>query len=119
MRIKLDENVTPRAAEGLRADGHDVDTALDEGLGGRCDADVWMAAQAGGRFVITQDLHFSDVRRFLPGTHHGILLVRIPDAEQNRLPDYLRAWLCAADREEWARCFVVATPNKVRVLRPE
>ncbi len=43
-------------------------------------AGVAVAAQAEGRFLITQDLDFSDVRRFQPGTHHGLLLVRLPEA---------------------------------------
>ncbi len=34
MRIKLDENVPARAAERLRALGHDVDTVITEGLAG-------------------------------------------------------------------------------------
>jgi hypothetical protein len=41
-------------------------------------------AQRAGRFLVTQDLDFSDVRRFEPGSHHGLLLVRLPDAEQWR-----------------------------------
>jgi predicted nuclease of predicted toxin-antitoxin system len=118
MKVKLDENITPRAATRLRSLGHDVDTALDEALGGHCDEAVWREAQETGRFLVTQDLDFSDVRRFKPGTHRGILLVRIPDATQNRLADYLEAWFGALDCGSWDGCFVVATPNKVRVLRP-
>lgn len=36
-----------------------------------------MAAQAAGRFLITQDLSFSDARRYAPGTHAGLLLMRL------------------------------------------
>jgi hypothetical protein len=34
--------------------------------------------QAHGRVFITQDLDFSDARKYVPGTHHGLLLVRLP-----------------------------------------
>lgn len=117
MRIKLDENVPARAAERLRTLGHDVDTVITEGLAGRPDPDVWQAAQTAERFLVTQDLDFSDTRRFAPGTHHGILLVRVPDDAQWRLTDFLIGWLGTPECETWSRCFVVATPNKVRVLR--
>jgi len=48
----------------------------------------------------------------------GLLLVRLPDTEQWRIGDYLLGWFSAPDARTWERCFVVATLNKVRVLRP-
>jgi predicted nuclease of predicted toxin-antitoxin system len=36
--------------------GFDVDTVLDERLGGRSDEAVWAAAQAEDRFLVTHDL---------------------------------------------------------------
>lgn len=82
MRLKLDENVPVTAATLLSARGFDVDTVRDEGLTGHSDDAVRRPAQSEGRFFITQDLDFSDARKFAPGTHHGILLVRLPDVEQ-------------------------------------
>jgi predicted nuclease of predicted toxin-antitoxin system len=49
-------------------------------VAGHEDRNVSAAAQAAGRFLITQDFDFSDVREFKPGTHHGLLLVRLPAA---------------------------------------
>ena len=118
MRLKLDENIPASGAARLAALGHDVHTVRDEGLGGRPDDDVWHAAQAEDRFLVTQDLDFSDERRFAAGTHAGILLVRLPDTEQWRVSDYLSAWFSTPDAATWERCFVVATPTKVRVRRP-
>ena len=118
MRIKLDENIAASAAVRLIALGHDVHTVIEEQLGGHADAHVWTAAQSEERFLITQDLDFSDRRRFAPGSHAGVLLIRLPDAEQWRISDYLAAWFSTPDANTWERCFVVATPNKVRVRRP-
>jgi predicted nuclease of predicted toxin-antitoxin system len=118
VRLKLDENLPVSAAALLRARGFEVDTVHDEGLAGRSDEVVWQAAQAEGRFLVTQDLDFSDTRKFAPGTHHGILLMRLPDHEQWRAADYLVAWLSDPAATSWQRCVVVATPTKVRVLRP-
>ena len=91
---------------------------LDEGLGGRNDADVWLAAQREARFLVTQDLDFSDIRKFAPGSHSGIMLIRVPDNEQSQLPKLIATWFSDADCESWAGCFVVATPNKIRITRP-
>lgn len=118
MKLKLDENLPVRAATHLRAIGFDVDTVHDENLVGAPDDTVWQSAQSEGRFLVTQDLDFSDARKFAPGSHCGILLVRLPDAEQWRVSDYLVAWFTDSEIGNWARCVVVATPTKVRVLRP-
>jgi len=118
MKLKLDENIPVTAAAQLRAMGFDVDTVHDEHLVGGSDESVWLAAQTEGRFLVTQDLDFSDTRKFAPGSHCGILLVRLPDSEQWRVSDYLLAWFSDSEISTWARCVVVATPNKVRVLRP-
>ena len=118
MKLKLDENIAASVASRLAVLGFDVDTVLAEQLGGRSDAEVWTAAQTESRFLVTQDLDFSDVRQFRPGTHAGVLIVRLPDSEQWRVGDHLVAWFSAPDARSWTGCFVVATVHKVRVLRP-
>lgn len=118
MRLKLDENIDVAAAERLRTLGFDVHTVLDEALGGCSDKTVWSVVQSEERFFVTQDLDFSDRRRFVPGTHHGVLLVRLADEEQGRIVDFLERWLTLPDAVSWTGCCVVATSRKVRVARP-
>lgn len=118
MQIKLDENLPARLVAALALFGHDVDTVPAEGLSGRPDEDVWDAAQAAGRFLITQDLDFSDMRRFQPGTHHGILLVRLRNPGRNALFVKVKSLFENEAVESWAGCFVVATERKLRVRRP-
>lgn len=77
MKLKLDENLPVRLAALLKPLGHDVQTTPEQGLRGAGDSSIWNAAQSEARFLITQDLDFSDLRRFTPGTHHGLLLVRL------------------------------------------
>jgi predicted nuclease of predicted toxin-antitoxin system len=118
MRLQLDENMPVTAAALLSARGYDTDTVRDEGRTGHPDDAVWRSTQAEARFLVTQVLNFSDTRKFAPGTHHGILLVRLPDSEQWRVNDYLVARFSDPDAGDWARCVVVATPTTVRVIRP-
>ena len=116
MKLKLDENIPDSAATRLAALRYEVDTVLAERLGGRNDEDVWAAAQAEGRFLVTHDLDFSDAREFLPGSHAGVLIVRLPDSEQWRVADHLVAWFSDPDARSWGLCMVVATLRKVRVV---
>jgi predicted nuclease of predicted toxin-antitoxin system len=85
VKIKLDENLPDRLVAELQSLGHDADTVRAEHLAGKDDNEVWQAAQAAGRFLITQDLDFSDVRGFTPGTHPGLLLVRLAQARSGSL----------------------------------
>jgi predicted nuclease of predicted toxin-antitoxin system len=118
VKIKLDENLPVRLAGALEKLGHDTDTIPEEGLAGRSDLQVWEAAQEAGRFLITQDLDFSDTRRYTPGTHHGILLVRLRDPGRNALLKRVHGLFRTEAVENWKRCFVVVTDRKLRIRNP-
>jgi predicted nuclease of predicted toxin-antitoxin system len=102
----------------LVALGHDVDNVRIEGIEGSADDTVWQAAQEEGRFFVTQDLDFSDVRRFVPGSHHGLLLVRLRSAGRLALAAKVLAAFQTEDVAGWARCFVVLSDHKLRVHAP-
>jgi predicted nuclease of predicted toxin-antitoxin system len=118
MRIKLDENVPVSLVTVLKTLGHDVDSVPQEGLTGKPDPDVWRAAQECGRFLITQDLDFSDVRRYAPGTLQGLLLVRLKQTGRRAVYRGVTSLFTDYDPNLWRECFVLATEVKVRVHRP-
>jgi predicted nuclease of predicted toxin-antitoxin system len=118
VKIKLDENLPARLARALEKLGHDTDTIPEERLAGRSDLQVWAAAQEAECFLIIQDLDFSDTRRFTPGTHHGILLVRLRDPGRNALLKRVHGLFQTEDVENWKRGFVVVTDRKLRVRYP-
>ena len=118
MKIKLDENLPVSLLATLRSHGHNVDTVAQENLTGEPDKTVWQKTQQAGRLLIAQDLDFSDVRTFAPGTHHGILLVRLATPGRRALFERLSSLFATEDVESWQRCFVVASDHKLRVRRP-
>jgi predicted nuclease of predicted toxin-antitoxin system len=118
MKIKLDENIPHRLAGILQGMGHEVDTVQEEGLAGRDDASVWENARQQGRFLITQDLDFSDVHQFAPGTHHGLLLVRLRNPGRKALVDRIQHIFQTEPVKTWEGCFVVITEHKFRIRHP-
>ena len=118
MKLKLDENLPESWLAALQALGHDVDTARQEGLQGRPDPTVWRAAQEAGRFLITQDLDFSDRRQFAPGTHHGLMVVRLGAPGRVALATRIAEVFRMEAAESWSRCLVLLTDHKLRVQRP-
>jgi len=117
VRVKLDENLPCDRVSALRV-LHDIDTVGQEGLSGRDDTTVWDAAQGERRFFVTQDLDFSDLRIFEPGTHCGLLLLRLQNPSRRRLQQRLEEVLRLEDVSSWAGCSVVVTDSKIRVRRP-
>jgi uncharacterized protein (DUF433 family)/predicted nuclease of predicted toxin-antitoxin system len=79
MRFKLDENLPVSAAAILASAGHDVDTIGQEGLSGAPDTDVAAAATAAERMLISLDVGLADIRAYPPGSHPGIVVLRLTD----------------------------------------
>ena len=117
MKIKLDENLPRRVVIELSELGHDVHTAHDEGLIGHSDSDLWRAAQNEARFLITQDLDFSDLRQFAPGSHYGLMLLRLRSPSRSNLSSRILELFRDEDVAQWHGCFVVATERKIRIIR--
>ena len=79
LRFKLDENLPRRIESALRDLGHDVETALSEGLAGASDPDLLAACIAEHRVLVTLDLDFADIRAYPPGSHRGVWVLRPPN----------------------------------------
>ena len=118
MKLKLDENLPESLVTVLASLGHDVDNVRLEGLAGQNDQNVWRASQREVRFFITQDLDFSDVRQFKPGTHHGLMLVRLRVPGRSALAARITEAFRSSEAVSWSRCFVLLTDSKLRVHRP-
>jgi predicted nuclease of predicted toxin-antitoxin system len=115
VKIKLDENIPVSLAEVLTLLGHDAHTVIGQGLTGRTDREIWTHCQLEDRLLITQDLDFSDLRKFQPGSHAGIVLVRFQNPGRVALFDVLSSIFRNHDLEAWKSCFVVLSETKIRI----
>ena len=118
MRLKIDENLPERLVPLLGEMGHDVDTVVREGLSGTNDDDLWPEIQKTQRFLITKDLGFSDERRYPPGTHQGIMVLRLSDDRSRFAADRLVSAFGTEPVSAWAGCLVIVSDHKIRVRRP-
>lgn len=118
MRIKLDENIPLELQSRLAGLGHDVHSVFDENLGGEPDEKIWRACSGEERFLITQDLDFSDVRKYPPGTHAGIMILRVADDSRENLIRVVLQAFQVQETSAFARALVVVTDVKMRIRRP-
>lgn len=80
VKVKLDEDLPVTLTDLLNAAGYEASRVFIQGMGGWKDERLWAAIQAEGRFFITADKGFGDIRRYPPGTHAGVLVLR-PDED--------------------------------------
>ena len=118
MRLKLDENLGERLRPLLVGHGHDVDTVVEEGLGGAADDQVAVAAKREGRMLLTLDLDFSDITRFPPGGHPGIVVIRVPEPRPSLVTAALTGLLARHSLDDLAGCVVIAQLGAARIRRP-
>ncbi len=117
MLIKLDEDLSPMVGEPLGEAGHEVRTVAGQRWSGLDDDELWSRVSAEAAFFVTADKGFGDIRRFPPGDHAGILLLR-PDRES--LVEFralLADVLARGGLSGLKGAVTVATPRAVRVRR--
>jgi len=118
MRTKLDEDLSPRLREPLEREAHEVVTVASQGWAGMLDPELWPKVVAERVFFITADKGFGDVRRYVPGTHSGILLLRPARERRSEFLALLERVLASHRLEDHVGCLIVATSGRIRVRRP-
>jgi hypothetical protein len=79
---------------------------------------LWQQVCREKRFFITLDLDFSDIRKFAPGTHPGILLLRPSSRGRQAVLALLTKVVNQYLLEDLRGCFVVVDERQTRIRRP-
>ena len=117
MRLKLDENL-PRSLIGLLTEaGHDTDSVAEEGLTGADDQTVFVSARGAGRLLVTLDRGFGDIRRYAPGTHAGIVVLRLPDESASAVVRAMQRLMAQHDLKDLAGTIAIVEPARLRIRR--
>jgi predicted nuclease of predicted toxin-antitoxin system len=116
-RFKIDENLPDEIADLFIRRGHDTVTVADQGWRGMADDDLWQGIQDESRWLVTADKEFADLRKAPPGTHAGVILLRLLEANR-------RAYLALAQRviddvnlDDATGAVIVVNDRGVRVRR--
>jgi len=119
LKIKVDEDLPKAIAESLRRVIPDTLTVVDEGLSGVLDPGLWDTAQREGRFLITGDKAFANIRKYPPGTHHGVLLLRPNENGILQMLKLIDDVLKLSNLKDLSGCIAVASPGRLKVRRPK
>lgn len=118
MKLKLDENLPRGLADDLAARRLDIDTVVDEGLGGAADDAVVEAATVEDRILLTLDRGVGDLRRLPPGSHAGVVVLRPASQDPESIIALSSRLLRSEDLDDLEGCVVVVDPLRVRIRRP-
>ena len=109
----------PRAtAPVLRRASYAAEDVRDVGLGGHNDSEVFRYAQDQGAVLITGDRGFANIVEFVPGTHAGIVVLRLPNdlPVHRRIEELMRA-LAFVEGQDLTGTLVVVQVGRTRVRR--
>ena len=117
IRIKVDEDLPTEVAATLSGAGYKARTVVQQGFGGAPDELLWAAAQHEGYCLFTADKGFADARLHPPGTHAGVVLLRLPRESRAGYIRLTQRFLAGVDLESVAGAIVVITPEAIRIHR--
>jgi len=112
MRFLVDECTSPKVAEWLRIEGHEVFSVFDDACG-ISDDEVFAKAFAGNWILVTNDKDFGEIVFREKREHHGIIFLRLDDERAVNKIDVLRQ-LISNYSDKLPGQFVTVTENKVR-----
>jgi predicted nuclease of predicted toxin-antitoxin system len=118
VKFKLDENLPVSSAAILTSAGHDVDTVAQEGLTGGADRDVVAAATGAGRILISLDRGLGDIRSYAPGSHSGIVVLRLTDQSAAAASKAVSDLATLADPDSLEGAVAVLQRGLLRIRHP-
>jgi predicted nuclease of predicted toxin-antitoxin system len=115
MRVKLDEDLSEELLGDLSCAGHDAATVVTQGWTGTKDVDLWPRVVAEKIYWITADKGFGDIRKYRPGTHPGILLLRPDNESIASFRELIHDVLSLHPLETLVGALTVASPRSIRI----
>lgn len=119
MKLKLDENLSRRAADLIRAAGHDAVTVSNQGLSGAADETIFEVCRREGRTLITLDRDFGQVLRYPPAGSAGIVVLEVGHRITHAaLLERIRELLTVLKTQSPAEALWIVQPGRLRIHLP-
>jgi predicted nuclease of predicted toxin-antitoxin system len=115
--VKIDEDLPRQIADLVAARGYDVATVMGQGWQGASDDELFPRVQNEGRWLITADKGFADLRLHPAGSHAGVILLRAPEESRRAYLDLAAIALDRLKLDDLASAVVVVTHRGVRIRR--
>lgn len=118
MKVKVDENLPLSVAELLRERGVDAHTVHEEDLAGTTDPDLLDVMRLEDRMILTLDRGFGDIRRYPPGTHPGVVVLRLSDESAPAAREAVAQLVENHDLDDLRGAITIVQQGTLRIRRP-
>lgn len=119
-RLLVDEALPRALVRHLKAAGYEVEDVRDLGLRGQPDDRIFEEAQQRSAVLISPDLGFTNIFRFPPRSHQGLVILRLPNfLPVSRVAEVVLRSLREIPLTALARTIVIVEPTRTRVRRFE
>jgi predicted nuclease of predicted toxin-antitoxin system len=113
--FKVDENLPREVAQLLGEAGHDAAMVVEQGLGGASDAAIVEACQREARTLVTLDAGFTDIRRYPPSAHPGLIVLRLRRQDKQHILDALPRLLDVLKKESIPGRLWIVEERRIRI----
>jgi predicted nuclease of predicted toxin-antitoxin system len=117
MEIKLDENLPEKLIEVLSSLGQNATTCAMEGLEVAKDSVIADRVFQEGKVLATFDLDFSDLRKYPPGSHPGIIVLRLRSQDIKSCVTAFQKLFSQISEGEIYQNLVIVEETRVRIRR--
>ncbi len=115
MRFKIDENLPVELSELVQRRDHGARTVNDQKMMGASDLNLAKACMTEGRILVTLDTDFADMRKFPPGQHSGIVVLRLGSQSATHVLTVFRRVLEVLDGKDLAGRLWVVEETRIRI----
>lgn len=117
MKFLLDENIPIESNASLSRLGHDVVNVNTAKLNGKSDDDIIEFARKEQRILITLDLDFSNIISYPPGSHPGIIVVRLNSLSRKKLIVTIEQFVKSISEKEITKSLVILEDDEYRMRK--
>jgi predicted nuclease of predicted toxin-antitoxin system len=118
IKILIDEDIPRSTLKVLNGVGYEVLDVRDYGLRGKSDEEIFKFAQQTGAVILTGDVGFGNLFRFLIGKHYGIFIVHFPnEISTSELNQQIMKALEVLIETDFIGNLIILEPGKIRVRR--
>jgi predicted nuclease of predicted toxin-antitoxin system len=115
--LLVDENLSPRQAVFLRAEGHDAVAVSEAGLSGEPDEDVRRFVIGSGRVLLTLDADFGNLLRFPTTGTPGVIRLRIHPPPEEATRELISTTMNILRHTSMDGCLAISHGGAVRIRR--